>query len=795
MKVRDKLVITLGLTMLATLIGIYNISSKGIISGFISLENQEAEEDVIRVGKAFTGMIDGLHEASVDWANWDDTYSFISTLDQTYVKSNLADGSMSDMRLDFVAYFDTTNKPLFSKHLPSSQLQTKLTTDSFSQVLQSVGPTGGNGVFLRGDDPISYSIRPILRSDKSGPSRGWLLFARFLDESTQAELSKVTSHAVELTPITKIDKSSALAKLTGAGTKIVPISDEVIAGYAVISDNAGNPQIMLKAMLPRTVSLAGRSVALSLLSQIIFITLGVTVLTIFFLEKFALSRLARLTKQVQRIQDSSGEGKITVSGRDEFTFLASAINEMLLKIDEGKQQLVRHNEDLELVVHERTEEIKHQAFHDKLTNLPNRALFMDRLEFAQKKAARSHEGVAVFFIDLDNFKLVNDSLGHDAGDQLLLAVADRFANAVRPGDTVARLGGDEFTVLLEGLHSDSDAIIVAERVMTSLRKPIQINGQEAFACLSLGLAYCNDHNVPATTILKQADTAMYRAKANGKSTYMVYDATMEDYAAERLEMETALRKAIDNKELCVHYQPLVALSDTHLIGAEALARWNSPKFGFVSPGRFIPIAEDTGLIIPIGYWVLEQACVQAKQWIDANNLTEFVMSVNLSGKQLQRDDVVSRISEILEKTGLPPASLKLEITESVLMSDRESVALKLRQLKDLGVLLALDDFGTGYSSLATLRAFPIDTLKIDRSFISRLGEEEGAQAIVEAILALARTMGLDVTGEGVETAFQQGVISKLGCTTGQGYLFSKPLTSTDFDTFLAGFEQHLSDAA
>lgn len=443
--------------------------------------------------------------------------------------------------------------------------------------------------------------------------------------------------------------------------------------------------------------------------------------------------------------------------------------------DEDRARLERSLDVSSKEMLERTQEIKHQALHDKLTGLPNRALLLDRIGYALAKARRHHLGTAVIFIDLDNFKLINDSKGHDEGDALLRAVADRLVHAVRPGDTVARLGGDEFVVLIEELEKPGHAESIARKILTRFEKPIQLPHSEAFASGTLGIAFTLDPDMQAATLIKNADTAMYEAEAKGKACYALFDERMNDNVVDRLELETSLRKALDHHEILIHYQPLIDIRSGTVLGAEALARWQHPTRGLVGPGTFVPIAEETGVIIPIGYWVLEQACRQMQDWS-----SDLALSVNMSGKQLQRQDVVDRVRRVLEETGFDPNRLKLEITESVLMADRADIAAKLRALKDIGITLALDDFGTGYSSLSTLRSFPIDTLKIDKAFVSRLEDEDEARAIVEAILALSKTMKLSVTGEGVETEFQRAMLQKLGCDLGQGYLFGRPMAPEEF---------------
>lgn len=431
-------------------------------------------------------------------------------------------------------------------------------------------------------------------------------------------------------------------------------------------------------------------------------------------------------------------------------------------------------------------EIERLAFHDKLTGLPNRALFIDRTAFALARAGRHFLGTAMLFLDLDNFKYVNDSLGHDAGDRLLQQVAERILTAVRPGDTVARLGGDEFTVLLEDLHSERDAEDVAARILEALVPPVALGVGNAYVTASIGLAYVAGKESSPKELLKDADTAMYHAKARGKSCCVRFEPSMNDSATERMELETALRTALERDEMFIEYQPLVNLNSGEVSGAEALVRWRHPARGVISPARFIPIAEDTGLIVPLGYWVLEQACRQLRRWREETNRHHLTISVNLSGRQLERADVVERVRAAIERSGIDPRGVVLEITETILMRDPASVAEKLAELKALGIGIALDDFGTGYSSLSTLSAFPIDTLKIDRAFISRLEDEAGAASVVQAIVALSHSLRMGVTGEGVETGYQMRTIRELGCDTGQGYLFARPMSGTQFGRFLEG---------
>lgn len=429
--------------------------------------------------------------------------------------------------------------------------------------------------------------------------------------------------------------------------------------------------------------------------------------------------------------------------------------------------------------------IRHQAFHDALTGLPNRLLFLDRVQQGLRRLKRSKGGMGVMFIDLDNFKYVNDSLGHDEGDQLLKHVARRISEVLREEDTVARLGGDEFTVLLEGVTSACQVVALAERVVENLRRPIVTGGRELFMTTSVGVVFNEESSATPDELLRDADTAMYQAKGGGKNRVAIFSPEMNHRMVERLELESALRRAVEADSFRVVYQPIVDLKSQQVTGAEALIRWDDPVWGSIPPVKFIPIAEETGMIEPIGRFVLIEACYQARAWLDRLPTgAPFTMSVNVSVKQFQRAGFVQFVAETLRKTRLHAENLKLEITESVMLEDGDEIIDRLHELKALGVKLALDDFGTGYSSLSYLRRLPVDTVKIDRSFMSVLGIEEQPTAIVQAIVTLCTALSLNVTGEGIETLAQLAEIEKIGCQYAQGYHFSPPVSAEEFERLI-----------
>jgi diguanylate cyclase (GGDEF)-like protein/PAS domain S-box-containing protein len=424
------------------------------------------------------------------------------------------------------------------------------------------------------------------------------------------------------------------------------------------------------------------------------------------------------------------------------------------------------------------ERLAHQALHDPLTGLPNRVLFTDRLRQALARAKRRQRSLAVMFMDLDNFKVINDSLGHKMGDRLLVAATKRIRGVLRPEDTVARLGGDELVFLLDDTDLDG-AIQVAERILEVMRAPFTLHGRELFITASIGITVGDGDGKRAPDLLRDADLAMYRAKHSGKARYAIFEEAMNAQALERLELEHGLRRAVEREELVVHYQPKVSLATGKIVDFEALARWEHPRRGLLLPEQFVPVAEETGLIIPIGEAVLAEACRQSKEWCELRPAIPHAMCVNLSARQFREPGLTQSVARIIEETGLEASNLFLEITESTAMRDAQATAATLEEIQGLGVRTVLDDFGTGYSSLSYLERFPVDAIKIDRSFVGGLGEYSGAQMLVSAIISLAHALGLQVIAEGVETEEQLELLRGMGCDLAQGHLFFEPLTAEE----------------
>lgn len=488
-------------------------------------------------------------------------------------------------------------------------------------------------------------------------------------------------------------------------------------------------------------------------------------------------RIGRPLETLRATAEAMADGDLgrraDLSRRDEIGDLGRAFDHMADRLQTTVGQLEA-----------REAQLAQQATHDDLTGLPNRALLHDRLKRALARGDRRQQRVGLLFLDLDNFKVINDSLGHAAGDRLLREVADRLRASLRAEDTVARLGGDEFTVLLDEVGDATEALDTAARLITALKRPIDLDGHEVVVTASAGVAIGQPGQSSPTALLRHADAAMYHAKADGKARVAIFDPAMEGSALQRLQLEEDLRRALDNAEFRVYYQPIISLEDDGIVEMEALVRWQPPDQGLVSPATFIPVAEETGLIVPIGQWVLEEACRQAAAWRAHRADRPLIISVNLSARQFEQADLVSDVERTLRETGLAPECLKLEITESVVMRDAASAVVTLQALKALGVQLAIDDFGTGYSSLAYLKQLPVDALKIDRSFVDGVDSDAQDTAIVRSIVALGKALDLGITGEGIETPGQKAQLRLLGVERGQGYLFARPRPAQEIGVLL-----------
>lgn len=543
-----------------------------------------------------------------------------------------------------------------------------------------------------------------------------------------------------------------------------------------------------------------------LLLTIIALCLGFGMFLTWAMHRVVSRPIEYLIRGTEAVSNGELGFRFNANRSDDFGYLEKFFNKMMDHLQNQQREL-----------EEKANEISHQALHDTLTGLPNRRLFIDRLKQAMVQIKRSNRSLFVMFLDLDRFKIINDTLGHSAGDQLLQIISERLISCVRASDTitvlsrknnelsksnplseildndrndsdetgytVARLGGDEFIFMLNDLARPEDAAIVAQRIINEVAKPIQLREGEVFVSGSIGLAkYCADRD-DIESLLKNADVAMYQAKEEGRNRFRIYSKTMNAKAQERLSLETNLRHALERNEFCLHYQPQVDLTTGKVFGAEALLRWNHPEKGLLSPLQFIPLLEETGLILPVGEWVLRTACEDNKQLQD-NGLDPIRISVNLSARQFHDHQLAANVANILSQCGLDPCWLDLEVTETIIMGDAEFTTHTFNELKAMNINVSLDDFGTGYSSLAYLRRFSIDTLKIDRAFVKDVPDAKDVSNIVNAVIWMAHSLNMSVIAEGVENVDQARFLAKKKCDAIQGFLFSTPLTKKDFRELL-----------
>ncbi len=542
-----------------------------------------------------------------------------------------------------------------------------------------------------------------------------------------------------------------------------------------------------------------------------YLIIGLGAVSVLLLTLFGLATAKRiaqplqnLTTGVERLATEDYETRVAVTSRDEIGVLSLAFNKMAEDLSVGHAALIEHRHLLEARIAERTEDlgkaniqlkqevherklaaerIEYLAYYDSLTALPNRSLFSKLLNQSLGMARRYGGSLAVLFIDLDRFKNINDTLGHEAGDLLLQEVAKRFKQCLRVSDVVARLGGDEFVVLLPKLQDPKDVGGIAHKLLAAASKSFTAIGQEFHVTASIGISIFPEDGDDERTLMKHADIAMYQAKEEGKNNFQLYSAERNANSFEKLALESSLRRALERGEFQLHYQPKIDLKSGRIAGMEALLRWLHPDLGMVAPAKFIPVAEETGLIVAIGRWVLKTACAQNVAWQKAG-LPHLSMAVNLSARQFMDDHLLHDVNSILSETGMDPALLELEITESMLMHNVGKAMAILQEFRDLGVRLAVDDFGTGYSSLSNLKRFPIDTIKVDRSFIHELPGDPETRGITEAIIAMGKALSMTVVAEGVETKEQAEYLRKHACDEFQGYYFSKAVTASKFAELL-----------
>jgi diguanylate cyclase (GGDEF)-like protein/PAS domain S-box-containing protein len=727
---------------------------------------------------------------------------------------------------------------IISQLTPGSPLLMHTSTDSAIK-----------GFVSTADGILLTASRPVLTSDYKGPSKGTLVMARYLDQTEIRAISERTKRSLSLIPsgVRGVSEAAEIyASLPTLQDIHVTTTSADICGYGHFHDVFGKDAFMIRVSSPRSITKQGQKTVNSFFVLFACMTLlsAGGIYAIFERLTSSLRKQRESEMQYHRLVERAAEGIVIASLEGYFILDANAafasltgktLQEMrgcsLMELFDGPQtelteefsriltqtrelrlhhrsgttvtaevnaiKITRDNKPvLSLIIHNITErksfedQLMYQANHDPLTGLPNRILLNDRLSHALAMAKRKQCRIVLMLLDLDHFKVINDTMGHSYGDQLLCAAAQRLGKLVRASDTIARIGGDEFVAVLTTVNDQSDVITIANRYLEEISQPYNLQGQEITLTTSIGISQFPDDGDTAETLFKKADTAMYHVKDRGRNGIQFYAEEMNIRAGKRMMIESRLRHAIELDELSLHYQPQIDLATGRIVGMEALLRWSNSELGSVAPVDFIAVAEETGLIVPLGKWALETACRQYMRWAE-DEIPQLRMAVNLSPRQFIQKDLVDMVRDILAKTGIDPSCLDLEVTESLMMNNIEDSIEKMVALKKLGISLSIDDFGTGYSSLNCLQRFPLDILKIDRSFVMEIGNGSKS-VIIRAIVAMAHSLGLSVVAEGVETVEQLNFLRNHRCEEVQGYYFSRPLpadsfielitNTTDFDT-------------
>ena len=763
------------------------------------MESMRILNDISNVKNAMDSKINNLSTLVKVLAISDNSYQFMQDGD----KSHLPETDISNLGVSMMLYLSNDAEVMHGWLTQPDGTVSQTVGDGIRERLSRYRTLwiidddfGFKGIWTLPEGPMMVASYPVMNQGENQAVLGHIVFGQYLDDKTVGDLSNSMNMDISVTTITPKEYTRLKASNHESfGIVTTEVSDSNIVGSRYVPDTFNETAVRLSVTQRRDIYNVGQSTVFFTVGTVGVIFFVVMLLLWILINKSVIKRISCLHKNVTAItMDKNLSGRVETSGtRDEIYYLSANINNMLdvveqlsldkhlvnLDLEKRSMELLKANDAL---IGEK-EKIKHMAYHDSLTNLPNGVYFNDYLNRQIQNANRVGMQLAVLFIDLDGFKMINDTLGHAAGDELLVSVAWRLSAVLRKSDFVARIGGDEFIILINNTENANGIETIANKILKKLAEPFTVSGQECFISASIGVSQYPIDGSSAEELTKNADLAMYKAKDGGKSKFCFCSREMKDQIVENMVLSNQLWRALERNEFELYYQPQVNCYTSRIIGMEALIRWNHVERGMVLPSKFIGLAEQTGAINPIGEWVLKTAAVQCKKWQDAY-MPSLRMAVNLSTKQLQNHDIVQHVSDILKETGMDPGTLELEVTESVFVKEVEFVINILNQLKELGVEIAIDDFGTEYASMNYLKHMPVNRIKIAMPFIQGLDVSEKDQAITKAIIILAKNMGMSVIAEGVETRSQHNFLMQKLCDETQGFYFYKPLPAHEIEQIL-----------
>ena len=772
------------------------------------LEDKYIIENVERTKKEIFKEIEVLDTIVMDWAVWDNSYQFMIDKNPEYIKANLSEDTLNNLKVNIMLFIDNKGNLVHGEGYDLQKKESVPIDEALLNYIKDHSLLQNNDVkyrksgiiTLNGKDLILLSICPILTSAGEGPINGYIVLGANFTEKKIADIGEELNSEIKLTFLKDFEYDRKFFDLKDDKIQIDAVSDQKIIGRAFLDDIDGKHLLLLSIEKNRDINNIGEAGIKATLWLLLGLFFLFAIIITVILDRGILLRFQELSNDIRKI----GEGKdLSVRLKrqnidDELTDVSNEINGMLgalersqLFLSKSESALKKAIEKLqdEVLEHEKTQEqIKYIAYHDTLTGLPNRNLLNELLVHSITLAERNNKCMAVLFLDIDGFKMINDSKGHGMGDQILQEVAERLLKTLRKSDVIARHGGDEFIVIIEELDNCSGVELIANKIINCFQEPFHLENQDYFLTTSVGVAvYPADGQTP-DMLIKNADIAMYKAKENGKNQYLFCTPVMKDVANETMELSTNLYRAIEKNELELYYQPQLSCHNNQIMGVEALIRWRHPVMGLISPAKFIPIAEKTGLILPIGEWVLRTACQQNKKWQE-QGLPKIRMGVNLSLRQFHNNDLLNLVESVLKETKLAPQYLELEITETIAMKEKSYIINTLNAFRQIGVSIAIDDFGIEYSSLSYLKHLPVDRLKVAMQFIRGIGIDHKDEALAKGIIVLAKSIGMNVIAEGVETKEQLEFLKNHNCDEIQGYYFFKPLIEAEMTKLLITYNK------